>query len=1562
MPGSTSDAYIFLTAVSGWLYFGLFTASALTLAVLITSLNRDYHPNFSDAEQTTRTLNQLLTLVLVSFALLESILTPTRVLDGHSSSSSLFHLTHVPKNTRVGLYMLAMATVEPHLFNMFYDSVAAEIHSPINWTFADLVGSTDTEFEGIKIAILEKGPMPKLYEHFIDDDFERLLMISRMFLFIGGLMLLPLSILLPHDVSWDSKRWGYGNQRWYEKALPEDPDLEITGFSRFWVGGLNIVIGLVKGVVPLFGIMFHANEFRQHRDDPAHDDAEARYDFYDPFHFNHTVHSVAMLAFASYLAYDAFRHVLVPLLGSRYKNRVRNYAVIHLFTLSAHVYLVSTMVDANGPETSDGDEYVTSNWIFVGAHASLYFFQEFGIAPWVTESSIVMTPVRYVVKWVRIFLFSDFIVDRYMSMLQTVASVTGMLAVVLLVIGINGPWLHAQPIPGTVLQEFSKILHETEHMINITHDGLHDFFNHIENTDLFKQLSCSFTDKKDTGTAGADYMYCDTRELSTWMKGHWHPCDKWKENGNSDWSKINMDALTSMSMKIGQFLDTRQDLIDGNKDLIINDDNIPYVTISNSGSPMTAAEADAKINHTLVSYLNWNTAAVDHSVNPFFHDDDNNACTPDHKKTCFCGPGPGAPPCVIPMTIDKEFREIVHINIVENSRYYSNASHVSGVEHDHEGQECAACHDPTINSCSARSAGGCSTAEMIQCGQDNCPTGVDKEKLTEDIFAAISAKSANPWFGENTDRWDPVAFKNAHSANKRWDMLYGTHDTYRDVFWGGENGHKIDVEKKHMNLDCMRQCNGCDHQTWNHWTGEHTLDHSDQSDCDNAIVNHHCECHANGINSGTPTEKRPWTDDTGDRPRGFCTNMKRCLANDRIFQTTSSQAKDRDKWNHLRYNNNKSMIGDDGIKDSVGSPDWNKFEAITNKFYNNKAMTTNTLDPSKQNDRFSHAGGAKNNNWSTEFETFLASMQLHDKTCCDTYSANLKNHDIFCTLADNSNLDECKDSMAELDNFASSTFMLKAERDCRTGQCDVFLVMMAIATAMKAAAMAINLFPFGGGDIGDMILAAEEALEWSIRMIWRFFQFGLRMYRSFRTIVKRIDYYWLLVKNWAIFIVFDEFIVTVTMKMMASFLHVLAVGFVSFFIAFWKRQRLVGRERTDVFNIMILFMFAGVTLGACVTVFLALTPWAINWLLDEILTFHHETNFVKNAFVDVKLVEDVGYVFIVLSSVAATYSAFCWLVLLVKQKEEDIRSWVLNILKWGAPYEFKNSITGRGTTVANTGLGAWIQTAVVMGLVVWIIVGAFDIVEEDGKWLVKGAVFHVDKYTDNAFVDRVAKFFKTNSLTSNYGDIDDNHSSLCDLIGQAIKELFLDILKVLLEGVSDVVTKLTTDFSPGLRFLYSAIKRDFNTIMFDAEHAMQLLVVFAPPITCVVFFLIGVTGSVFKLTSTSEVWVRNSIFIVSINGIAYTLALQSIADTFDEFKIPIFGYRLEFTTAIFKSQICSFLCFMSWVQWRFDEKVPLCYDKTCGELEDGEPNKIPMATPVTAQASGSLRLRMSSLQ
>ena len=121
-----------LTILTGWGYFGLFVSSSLTLATLIAALDRDLHFSFTDAEKTTRYLNQLLTLVVVFFALLESVLTPPRVLDGHANSATFMYLTHIPKNVRVVMYMLALATVEPHVFNMFFDQIQADVHKPIN--------------------------------------------------------------------------------------------------------------------------------------------------------------------------------------------------------------------------------------------------------------------------------------------------------------------------------------------------------------------------------------------------------------------------------------------------------------------------------------------------------------------------------------------------------------------------------------------------------------------------------------------------------------------------------------------------------------------------------------------------------------------------------------------------------------------------------------------------------------------------------------------------------------------------------------------------------------------------------------------------------------------------------------------------------------------------------------------------------------------------------------------------------------------------------------------------------------------------------------------------------------------------------------------------------------------------------------------------------------------------------------------------------------------------------------------------------------------------------------
>lgn len=1456
-----------VTVINGWFYAALFMAAGLTLATLIVGLNRDYHVNFSDGEQTTRQLNQLLTIVIVFFALLESILTPSRVIDGHSHSSSLFYLTHVPKNIRVGLYMLAMATVEPHVFNMFYDAVKAEVQKPINWTMEDFIGETHNDFAGIKIAILQQGPMPRLYEQFIEDDFQYLLIFSRMFLYIGGLVVLPLAVLMPSKTDWDSQKWGFGNQRWYEKAQPGDPDLRIDGFSEAAIFFLNFFVGVIKGAVPFFGIMFHYNEFVQHRDDPAHNDAERLYDYYDPFHLNHAVHSLAMLAYASYLALDAARHIFAPVVGGRTKNRLKNYAVVHLFTLFAHVYLVSTMVDANGPETKDGEDYIMANWIFVSAHAALYLFQELALAPYISGDRsffmVPLLPIRYAQKWFRILFFTEFIVDRYMSMMQTVASVTGMLALVLLVIGINGPWVHATPIPGSVVQEFSKVIYEAERFMNNTRIELNRFFTHIESSDLYRQLSCTFIDNEDSGTAGSDYMTCRRADLSTWMKGHWHPCDTiWREDHKSKWTYINMNNLTIMSQDIAQIM-LDNSLTEAQKQTAVTD-----LIDSETAGPMWENKNDG--------------------MNP------PGPCDPTNKNPCYCHGG--TVQCTIPYGLGDDFRSEIADLLVANTINYGVPAVATG------GGECTECDDQC-------GSDGCTVEQYETCATDGTCSNEPEQRLAGDIFEKINDLQANPFFDKDSGRYDPVEWRQSTPKGyKRWDQQFGTKSTYdtgflglKHVFDGNPNGHTRTMKENFLDEKCMRQCNGCPQNKQNHATDHNTISRHAGADCGGLISA--CECYANGHNHGLTTEKRTATNDE----KGFCLNMKRCFYDDELFQ--QAHGKDKDMWNQLRYSNDNNLTH--LFDASSGTSDWERFAKITEKFYDKGAMTNETTNPNHQ---------------SEEFSKFV-----QDVNNSGNFASNLKLHDIFCMDSKNQKLPECQDALAELDNFAGSTFMLEAEKRCRTIQCDTFLVMMAVATAMKVAAMAISLFPFGGGDIGDAILAAEEALEYTIRLMWRFFQFGLQMYRIFRVIKKRIDYYWLLTQGWRSFIVFNQFLVTITMKLLTSLAHVLVVGFFSFFIAFWRRQRLVGRQRDDVFNLMILLMSAAVLLGVCVTTFLALTPWALNWLIDQVLTFHHETNFVKSAFIDIKMVEDIGYVFLILSSICATYSAGCWLVLLIKQKDRDIRDWILGNVPIGAPYEFKNSILGSGRRIANTGKGAWLQTAIWMAIVAFIIYGSFDIAEVNNKWVVRGAVFHMEKYTDSAVVDKISKFFKTNALTSNFGDVDDAHSTLCDLIGQAIKELFLDILKALLNAVSDITHYLTQHFSPAVRFVYQCIKRDFGLIMFDTFHASQLLVVFAPPIACVLLFFVGVSASIVGATTTSQVWIRNLIFIVALNGVLYSIALQGIASTFDEIKIPIFGYRIVFTTAILRSQICSMLCFASWVQWRFDEKIPLCRDGTCGE-------------------------------
>jgi len=182
--------------------------------------------------------------------------------------------------------------------------------------------------------------------------------------------------------------------------------------------------------------------------------------------------------------------------------------------------------------------------------------------------------------------------------------------------------------------------------------------------------------------------------------------------------------------------------------------------------------------------------------------------------------------------------------------------------------------------------------------------------------------------------------------------------------------------------------------------------------------------------------------------------------------------------------------------------------------------------------------------------------------------------------------------------------------------------------------------------------------------------------------------------------------------------------------------------------------------------------------------------------------------------------------------------------------------------------------------------------------------------------------------------------------------------------VGSGIKQIIDNFLPSLRFIYKILQSDMHTIMFDAWHAMQLLVVFAPPIATVLLWVVGMTMSILKVSATSTVWIRHLMFIICLSGITYCLALQTLADTFDDFHIPIFGYTIVFTTAIFKSQICCILGAFSWLQWRFDEIIPPCYTPDCGNNSDVN---LPVAKPAVfmqpiQKKTTSAKLRMSSLQ
>lgn len=1631
------------------------------LATLISGMNRDFHYKFDNSEEMTRYLNQVLSLLLCAFALIESILVPSDVIHGHEYSHSFFYLTKIPKNIRLGFYMLALGTVEPHVFNLFYDEVKAAVEQPIKWDSSDFLGG-DVLWYGIKFLILTTGPMPSLYAKFIESDFESMLMISRIFLFLGGVVMIVLGSVFPMNTAWNSKFWGAGNQRWYEKAYPADPDIYWRDMHPWVITSINFLAAGVKGFVPILGIIFHVNEYSQHRNDPIHDDVDSKYDYYDPFHFNHVVHNVAMLALASYLTVDAARHIFNPLLHLNPRHEIQNYKVVHLFTLLMHVWLVSTMVDANGIDSDDGEKYVMANWIFLAAHFACWVFQEFGIAPNVLrEKSFFLVPFRYMWKFTKMMVFTDRAAASYMNLLQTTATVSGILSLVLLVIGINGPWLHATPLPGTIMRDFTNMLHETEKIVSDASDALQNFKKDLEDSDIYKKLTCSFDDDDpDPGERGNDYMTCHRDDLSTWMKGQWHPCDAWRDNETGATVSEGYAANDIDVARLGLLADALVTARDNSNGCAISEPiwstPLTLTNYTNCFDPLTH-------DYTRLAHKNpFNSnksGSPECCLEPFVIDQLNGVKFSDGDEKCPCiqpivniiilhsggsrnpnsyaintgvgtpCPNSGSQLCncdkypngsLIPGRVDNKPQCIISAGLPES--FYEeifNALfiHKNTAIHDQGDGTCGMCERyrerekvlnttvAQINENSNCNVDICEVTDPHDTTNNTCVNVCEDAQpnpyqVADDLFNFTLNLQSNPYFRKGTPLYDPVVWSQKSQPFDRWDQLFGKKDGdtahqsglakagHAIAGWFGlgeakstkpANAHNQWMKGLHLKTDCMRECNECPSSDKNCANAKDTLGTSSVVNCgqttlwedighaainmmpgagfiDDAIrlgtskckTNEFgCKCYLAGAkNKGMSTEKK--NIDTPD-VIGFCTNMKRCFYDDQLFAQRHGQ--DHDAYNHMRNLNNDS---DPQFREkSASSEQWAQFEAATQNFHKAPPITHNITNPANR-----ESGSDWMNNVIKDNDNYNGAAQLHadDIRCFDDPTA-----------------ENCTAHIGELDNFVGDTFMSVSQMQCRTAQCDFFLAMMAAAAVIEVAAAAASLFPLGGGDVGAVIQRAAEALEAITRLIWRFFQFGLKIFKFAKSIYSRVMYFQYMVAKWSGFLMFEAFIVELDVMIMKCFGHVIGISALSLFVGFWRRQRITGARKNDVLNMFIVFVGGGFMLGVAVSLFLLFTPWAINWLLQEVLTFHHQFDFLTSNIVDIELREDVGYVFIILSSLCGTYSCLCWLVLLLAQKDQDIRRWVLNKVDISAPYEIKDSWvsrfkgTPRTVTHVRTGIGAWFQTGIWMLFIGYIIYGSLGIVEENNKWLIKGAVFHVDKNTNSSLITKLTDFFKHGSTATDMGGVDEEHSTLCDLIGTMIKTIFINLLKDLMGLIGDGISQIIDNFLPSLRFLYNILKTDMDTIMFDAWHAMQLLVVFGPPIATVLLWFVGITMSILKFSPTSTVWIRHLMFIVCLSGITYCLALQTLADTFDDFKIPIFGYTIVFTTAIFKSQICCILGAFSWLQWRFDEIVPPCYTPDCGNNAD---ERVPLATPVSTKAILNFeknmprlgtRLRISSL-
>ena len=477
----------FFTVLYGWGRFFLFLSTAIVALTIYEDFDLRHRlgQNLTEQEMTTKGFNRTFGWLMTFVLMLDSILTPDDIWNNYVPSASYLYLTKIPKNVRVGMLMVATCGFDAHRFNVFVDV---------------LMDKTDVE----------------LYDDFLNNRVEYVLLFARLYLLVGGILTLIWSFIFPDSTMYNEKYWSLYGKRWYEKseldaswanARPRVP------YNFMFMLPLNAGLFFVKSVVPVFGLMFHYSEWmEQYEGDIAVAGKHFIRDLWHNEEVTYTLSQLGYIAFGIGLLVDAVMQVPAQFGLWQPHNQTQNYRVLHMWVIFAHFFYLTTLFDWKGHDPDDGNEWLLWSWGAALSLVSCYILQEIFIGQEVQalqsykramankrESRtwevyradtislqamiwrIPIAAVRQLPGLIRL--------DAVQKAIQTIAVVTGTFALMAFFVGWLGPWLRVEADTGTLTAEIVKVVGPVVTLLT----KIYEAFHKVQQT-VLSHLTCDFSD------------------------------------------------------------------------------------------------------------------------------------------------------------------------------------------------------------------------------------------------------------------------------------------------------------------------------------------------------------------------------------------------------------------------------------------------------------------------------------------------------------------------------------------------------------------------------------------------------------------------------------------------------------------------------------------------------------------------------------------------------------------------------------------------------------------------------------------------------------------------------------------------------------------------------------------------------------------------------------------------------------------------------------------------------------------------------------------------------------